>query len=66
MDGYDALKVAIIRRAVSDYNISLRKNDLFHQKKLEKFFLSEWGQMLSDNYGEYIIEQCKKECGKGK
>ena len=32
---------------------------------LEKFFLSGWGQLLSGNQGEIIIEKCRQVVCKG-
>lgn len=56
----EPIRIAIVKRAVGDYRIALRTNNLHRQKKLEKFFLSGWGQLLSYGRGQYIIEQCKK------
>ena len=58
--GYEDLRIAKVRRGVMDYNTALACGKESSIKRLEKFFLSEWGQFLSGNYGEYIIERCKK------
>ena len=29
---------------------------------MENFFLSDWGQLLTGDNGEYIIERCRKNC----
>lgn len=64
VDGYELIRVAIIRQAIRDYRAVLRTKNFHAQKSLERFFLGEWGQLLSDGHGEYIIERCKKEVGK--
>jgi hypothetical protein len=59
-DGFDDLGFAIIRQAVDDYKKAIRTRDYFKITSLEKFFLSDWGQTLSDFRGEYIIDQVRK------
>ena len=61
VDGYTLLQIAIVRRAIGDYILALKKNNPAEKSKLERFFLSEWGQSLSGNRGEVIIERCKKQ-----
>ena len=58
--GYEDLRIAIVSRAIRDYKTALAYGKERAIYRLEKFFLSEWGQFLSGNYGEYIIERCKK------
>ncbi len=60
MDGYERIRAAVIRKAMSDYLIALKTKNLHAQKSLERFFLSDWGELLSYGHGEYIIEWCKK------
>ena len=65
MEAYQRLRGEIIRQAVKDYKNALRRSDRLgavctEQIDLERWFLSKWGQMLSGDNGEYIIELCKK------
>lgn len=64
MNFYERVAAAILRQAVRDYKVALLKNYPSSIAKLERFFLGEWGQFLSSNHGEYIIEQCRKSVGK--
>lgn len=64
MNVYERVAAAILRQAMRDYKIALLRNSPSHITKLERFFLGEWGQFLSSNHGEYIIEQCRKSVGK--
>ena len=62
---YELLRAEIVRSAVVDYKKALRKSDRIgyvcdEQTKMERWFLSKWGQMLSGDQGEYIIERCRK------
>lgn len=59
---YDVMPLceAIVKRAVMDYKLALRKRDFYAIAELEKFFLSDYGQLLSRDHGELIIEKCKK------
>ena len=56
----EPLRVAILRQAVRDYITALRRRDAYNMAQLERFFLGEWGQLLSRYNGRYIIEHCKK------
>ena len=58
--GYLDIAAAILTQAKDDYIYSLKHHHERSCANLERFFLSDWGQMLSFNHGEYIIEQCKK------
>ena len=65
MEAYERLRAEIVRSAVFDYKKALRKSDRIgticeEQAKLERWFLSQWGQFLSGDNGEYIMEQCRK------
>ena len=62
---YERLRTEIVRSAVVDLQRELRRSDRLGQvtdevKKLEEWFLSKWGQMLSGDNGEYIIALCHK------
>ena len=61
-DGLKFLQAAILKQAVHDYKVELRVGG---GANLEKWFLSEWGQMLSRGYGADIIERCKREIATG-
>ncbi len=65
----EGLEVAILKVAAEDYKEALIRQatemeSLKNQRevrKLEKFFLGPWGQLLSNNLGELIIERCRQE-----
>lgn len=38
-----------------------RAKALKTRRECERFFLSDWCQALSSNYGEYILERTKRE-----
>ena len=57
-EGLILLQAAILEQAIHDYKIELKCGG---GHRLEKWFLSEWGQMLSRWHGEEIIERCKRE-----
>lgn len=59
-DGYVELAGAILKLAAGDYIKALIIDDEKNIKKLERFFLSDWGQMLSLHQGEAIIRNCKR------
>lgn len=65
LDFYTTLRAEVVKRAVDDLKKAMRKSDrLGHvckeQESLEKWFLSQWGQALSDDNGEQIIARCRK------
>ena len=69
IDGYHLLAIEIIRVAVEDYRKELIKSKKQNMKtrecyRLERFFRSDYGQMLSFGRGEYIIEKIQKEVEK--
>lgn len=57
--GCEMLRFAIIRQAVEDYESALRRRDDGKCAALERWFLSDWGELLSDDAGELIIAKCK-------
>lgn len=68
---YGELGNAIILQAAKDYvhyrekfNKSHKDIDLFRMKDCEKFFYSDWAQLLTDLDPTVIIEKIKKECVK--
>ena len=66
MEAYEALRIEIVKSAVFDLKKALRRSDMLgevceEQIKLENWFLSKWGQLLSGDNGAFIIEKCHKE-----
>jgi hypothetical protein len=55
-DCYLNLQIAIINQAMADW----RSGDRRQKAKIEKFLLSDWGQALSNDMGEIIIEKLRK------
>lgn len=64
-DGYENVRVVIVKQAVDDYRRALAHNKHYEAKALERWFLSEWGEMLCGGNGAYIIDKVKKQV-KGK
>lgn len=63
-EGYERLRVEIMKTAVQDYKAAMRKSAREGRKcekeiALERFFLGAWGQFLSGDNGELIIEKCR-------
>ena len=54
--GILALRSAILNQAAIDY----REGNKKQKEVLEKWFLSEWGQFLSNDMGEIILERLQK------
>lgn len=79
-DGYGDLAHAIIKQAVADYTksyIFLRDNKDNHDvdfrkikvenrniKSIEKFFKSEWFEVLSGVNGDFLLQKLKEEIGR--
>ena len=59
--GYDSLAAAIVNRAVIDYRIARKHNDLLEVNAIRKFFLSDWCKMLCNIEGKTLIEMCESE-----
>ena len=60
---HERLRTEIVKSAVWDLRKAIRKSSRIgaiceEQVKLEEWFLSKWGQLLSGDNGEYIIEKC--------
>jgi len=73
LDGCTFLAAGILEQAINDYKLALRGK--YKKPKgvpyddcntLEEFFLSDFGQDLSNNNGELIIQRCKDEIAEGK
>lgn len=60
MFDYELIRAAILKQAVKDYKSALKWGRHREIATLERFFRSDWGQLLSYNHGEYIIENCKR------
>lgn len=60
-DPYLNLSGAILRQAVKDYITAIINNNIHQMEYFEKWFLSEWGQLLSFQQGKYIIMESKKK-----
>lgn len=64
-DIYIEICAAIVKQAKRDYKEALRdpqsRKAQYTQKECERFFLSEWGALVTCDHGAQIIEQCKKE-----
>lgn len=60
--GYDMLAAEIIKLAIEDYRAAKRRNDPSGVLALQRFFRSEWCQLLCNVDGEVLIEACEKEC----
>lgn len=64
-DGYKNIRAAIIEQAIHDYRAALMSGNGGKAFSLERWFLSEWGQALSEYNGDKIIARVRKECKKG-
>lgn len=60
-DTHVFLKTAILKQAVNDYINALLIGDDREATYLERWFLSEWGEFLSNNNGDFIVTNVKKE-----
>lgn len=71
---YEKLANAIILQAVSDYRAALKKvkknpknrDAIVEALQIEKFFRSEWYQVLTSVDGEYLIDRLRKEVSETK
>lgn len=64
MDGYIYLAIAIITQAAEDYRRAYkRKENLQH---IERFLLSDYGNIYSFGNGEVILDMLKDECVNGR
>ena len=65
-NNYEYLMVAIVQQAVKDYRYALKRNNKKQMARLEKWLLSDWAQLLSNDMGEIIIKKCREQVGEGK
>lgn len=71
---YEKLANAIVLQAVSDYRAALKKvkknpknrDAIDGALQIEKFFQSEWYQVLTSVDGEYLISRLRKEVSETK
>jgi hypothetical protein len=68
LDGYQMLAIEVVRGVAEDYREELIRCKQYQVKtpyccELEKFFLSDYGQVLSMGTGKYIMEKIRKEVG---
>lgn len=68
IDKYQILAAEIIKLAAHDYRKELirsKKGNLKTREcyQLERFFLSDYGQLLSMDKGKYIMEKIQEEVG---
>ena len=64
-EAYALLAAAVIKSAMRDYKAALRKEDQARIVYFERLFRSDYGQTLSFDHGDYIIEQCRKDVEEG-
>lgn len=67
--GYELLAIAICKAAADDYERELRLSDKQGEKTkgaeaIERFFLGDWGEMLSFGKGELILELLREKHAK--
>ena len=73
-NSYEKLANAIVLQAVSDYRAVLKKvkknpknrDSIDGVLQIEKFFRSEWYQVLTSVDGEYLIDRLRKEVAESK
>ena len=66
---YEALANAIVLQAVNDYRVALKKlkknpnnrEALDDALQIERFFKSQWYQVLTSVDGEYLINRLRRE-----
>lgn len=55
------LTVAIVKSVADDYRKALKNNQKQKIKDLEKWFTSEYGELLCNGKGEYIMNTIRNE-----
>ena len=73
-DPYESLANAIVLQAVADYRAALKKikrnpknkEAISEALQIEKFFRSQWYQVLTSVDGEYLIRKLQKEASESK
>lgn len=62
---YAELAGAIVGQAADEYIKAFRDGNRKKCARLEQWFLSPYGQILSMHHGEFIIENCRKIAKQG-
>lgn len=65
-NNYEYLTVAIVQQAVKDYRYALKRKNKKQAARLEKWFMDDWAQLLSNDMGEIIIKKCREQVGESK
>lgn len=65
-NNYEYLMIAILQQAAKDYRTALKRKNKKQIAYLEKWFMGDWAQLLSNDMGEIIIEKCKAQVGEKK
>lgn len=55
------LAIGIVKQAADDFRAAIRSHDESNAQALQKWFWSEWGQLLSFGQGGAIVRRIKKE-----
>ena len=63
---YETLMFAILQQAAKDYRTALKRGNKKQMARLEKWFLGDWAQLLSNDMGEIIIKKCREQVGESK
>lgn len=68
IDGAHNLRVAILETAMRDYKTALRSKmtgcySRYSVDAMEHWFLSPYGQWLSEEHGQDIIDRCQRDMG---
>ncbi len=66
LNGYELLAMAVVYQAADDYRTELRRSEKEGKKTygalaLERFFLSDWGDLLCFGAGEIVLQKLQKE-----
>lgn len=59
MDGYEYLAIAIVTQAAQDYRREMKRYGT--SPDIEKFFLSDWGNLLCFGKADLVFEKLKNE-----
>lgn len=68
-DGIHQLRVAVVKQAMRDYEYALRKERAYREEEpsdpstLERWFLSEYGQLLCAGNGERLLTDVRQKIG---
>lgn len=56
-----SLAIGIVKQAADDLRAAIRTNEEDEANRLRRWFMSEWGQLLSFGQGGAIIRRINKE-----